>query len=249
MKAALWILSGPRYVHEGRTSALSVARHMPEVWRVLATPDPGVERDEAFQEVLRLPPRIHDQWLLDSTHYLSLSLDKLPEQVVWFDGDVYCCMPFGELYDLTERFDMSGCHSPARRTAKVHGPVPACFPEMVTGVNGLKNTTILRDFVKFWYTLHLKYLDVYGNNDQASLREALWLQARDNTVMSCFMFYLFPPEWNLRLVSPGGYFIRDKVRFLHGRPGGMPLNESYPILNRFADQVNSQDGMRIWKPV
>lgn len=248
MKAALWILSGPRYIAEGRISALSVARHMPEVWRVLATPEEAAEGGGAWQEVIRLPARKHEQWLVDSTNYLGFALNHLPDQVVWFDSDVYCCMPFPELYDMTERFDLTGVHSPARRTARAAGPVPICFPEMVTGVNGMHNGPLLKDFVRFWLDLHLRNLDVYGNNDQASLREALWLQARDNTVLSCFQFYLMPPEWNLRLVTTG-YFVRDKVRFLHGRPGGMPLHESKAEMERLAEQVNSQDGMRVWIPV
>ena len=82
-----------------------------------------------------------------------------------------------------------------------------------------------------------------------SLREALWLQARDNNLMSCFQFYLFPPEWDLRLVSTGGHFVRDRVRFLHRRPGNMPLHESWREMQRYAEQVNATDGMRVWVPV
>ena len=51
------------------------------------------------------------------------------------------------------------------------------------------------------------YPDVYEENDQAVLRDALWSW---NGQM-----YVLPPEYNFRF--PFGGFLRGKCRILHGR--------------------------------
>lgn len=247
MRAVFWILSGDRYIDEARVSARSVKEAMPDLYRILLTPDAGVDRGHAFERVVQLPERKHDSWFLESVRYLRLGLDILPNHLLWLDSDVYACMQFGEMFDLLERFDLIGAHSPARRTTSTYYPLPLCFPELQIGMNGLRNSQILKDFVENWYRLFCAHADVYGNNDQGSLRDALWEQAGDNNLIDCFQFYVLPPEWNVRLVA-GGYFLRDKVRFLHGRPGNLFLHENPGAIERLAQDANKGENMRIWTP-
>lgn len=248
MRAVFWILSGNRYIDEARISAQSVREAMPDLYRVLLTPDKGIERGREFERMIQLPMREHDDnWFLDSLRYLLMGLDMLPEHLLWLDSDTYACMQFGEMFDVLERFDLTGAHSPARRTTSTYYPLPLCFPELQIGVNGLRNSQILKDFVRSWYRLFCEHKEVYRQNDQGSLRDALWEQAGDNNILDCFQFYVLPPEWNLRMVSRG-YFLRDKVRFLHGRPGNRMLHEDPDAIRRLAEAANSKEEMRIWKP-
>lgn len=227
-----YILSGQQYIDEARGSAESVKRHMPYVKCHLFTPDGGVMSGTAFNVVNTMNPRAHTDWYLDNTRYLMLALQYLPEYLIWLDSDTYCCMPFGEMFDMLNRFDLIAAHAPGRRTGKVVGNIPACFPELNIGVVGLHNTDTLKEFVARWYIKAVKHAEIYGNNDQTSLREALWEEKE-------LRWYVFPPEWNLRLVSREGYFVRDRVRFIHGR---------HPDLANLAWSVNREEGMRIWKP-
>jgi hypothetical protein len=234
--AVFYILSGQEYIDEARLSAASVKQHMPNVRRILLTPDEIARNGIDFTGVYSLHNRA-DHWYADSIRYLAYALSFLPEYLVWLDSDTYCCMPFDEIFDLLGRFDLVGVHSPGRITGKAMDGIPACFPELNIGVLGLHNTTALRAFVTRWYCQHLKGT---GISDQISLRETLWSQPAPGRGEECFRFYVMPPEWNLRLVSTDGYFIRDKVRFLHGRP-----MDTMPAL---AESVNRMGGMRVWRP-
>ncbi len=227
-----YILSGKDYIEEARCSAESVRHHMPYVRRELFTPDENVEPGTAFDGVNPLPPRIHTMWYLDSIRYLMLALRFLPEYLIWLDGDTYCCMRFGEMFDMLDRFDLIAAHAPARRTGLVNSLIPRCFSELNIGVVGLHNTERLWAFVERWYLQHVQHAEIYGNNDQNSLKEALWLDKE-------LRWYVLPPEWNQRLVSPDGYFLCDKVRFLHGR---------HPNMEKLAESANRGEGMRVWKP-
>jgi hypothetical protein len=234
--AVFYILSGQEYIDEARLSAASVKQHMPHVRRILLTPDETVINGVDFTGVYSLHRRA-ENWCTDSIRYLAYALSSLPEYLIWLDSDTYCCMPFDEMFDLLGRFDLVGVHAPGRVTGQALGDIPACFPELNIGVLGLHNTTALRAFVNRWYSQHLKG---DGMNDQVSLRETLWSQPAPGRGEECFRFYVMPPEWNLRLVSKMGYFIRDKVRFLHGRP--------VDIMPALAERVNRRGGMRVWKP-
>lgn len=246
--AVFYILTGNEYITEARVSANSVHRHMPFVSRYLFTPDEKVVPGVAFDSVIRLPPRVHEYWYLDGIRYLEMALNDLPEYLLWLDSDVYAIAPFGELFDMLDRFDITGVASPARHTTRTVHPIPDCFPELVAGSNGMRNGAMLQDFAHRWYRQFCEHLEVYGNNDQGPLRECLWEQAETNTVMDCFNFWCYPPEYHLRLVSKDGYYVSGKVRCFHGRPNGQKLQDSWLTLDRWAAQVNSREDLRIWKP-
>lgn len=239
MSAVFYILSGYHYVKEAVQSAESVRRHMPGVESYLFhTPDIW-PRGAVFDHIVPLPTRCHNYWYLDSLRYLMLALPQLPERLLWLDSDTYCCMPFGEMFEMLGRFDMIAAHAPGRKTGPTVHPIPDCFPELNIGVMGIYNKAGFQEFAARWYAKYAKYQHVYEDNDQNSLRETLWEQCEDNHLIDCFQFYVMPPEWNLRLVSPKGYFIRDRVRFLHGR---------HPDMNALAEGANRKGGMRVWKP-
>jgi hypothetical protein len=106
--------------------------------------------------------------------------------------------------------------------------VPDAFPEINIGVLGIANNAVMKRFVSDWLQRYELYHAIYGNNDQAPLREALWYAKVVN-------LYVMPPEYNCRFGFGG--FAALPVKVLHGR--GMSFEAAEKI-------VNHAPGMRAW---
>lgn len=237
-RVAFWILSGERYIEEARQSAATLRAHMPNLARILYTPDSGVRCGGEFDEVRALPARQHDIWYLDSTHYFAWVLDDNEQDahLLWLDSDTYTVAPFNDLFELLDRFDLAGAHAPGRVTTNTVRPIPASFPEINIGVLAMRNNAAMHYFARMWYRYYSTSPNVYGNNDQGSFRESLWRFVDDVTLLDNFNFYVVPPEFNCRLF---GAFLKGRVRILHGRHPDMP---------RLAQECNAELGMRLWQP-
>lgn len=225
MTTAFWIADQPGYVREAQISAGSFRQHNPQCATALFG-----SADSGFDFVYPLPPRQYRYWYLDSVGYFNYALSVLnQDKLLYFDVDTYTLAPLDELMALIGRFDLVGAHAPARQTAPTVGFVPDAFPEINVGVLGIANNEAMRRFMAGWLQRYEMYQDVYGNNDQAPLREALWLARVVN-------LYIMPPEYNCRFGFGG--FAALPVKVLH--------NRGYNF-ERAAEYLNSQQGMRVWR--
>ena len=225
MKTAIFWIATKDYQEEAARSAASVlAASNSHTWHdlYLATPDaPDLPFITPFSAVIHLPPRRHDHWFLDSTRYFYNILYVLRsagyDAAIYLDTDTFVCGDLGPLFCLAEKIDFAGAFSPGRRTRATILDIPSSFPEINIGVNLFRLRPELEDghqdpvlrFVNAWYQYYANNVDVYGNNDQASLREVLWLgqgQLRTSVL---------PPEFNFRFGFGG--FLRGPCVVLHGR--------------------------------
>jgi hypothetical protein len=225
MKTAIFWIASEDYRNEAARSAASVlAASKSHIWHdlYLATPDaPEVTKAPPFAGFIDLPPRRHKHWFLDSTRYFYNILWILRSAgygaAVYLDTDTFVCGDLGPLFRLAEQVDFAGAFAPGRRTRATVLDVPSSFPEINIGVNlfrlrpelaeGIDDPTI--NFVGAWYDYYAKNVEVYGNNDQAPLREILWT-SRPN-----FRTAVLPPEFNFRFGFGG--FLRGPCVVLHGR--------------------------------
>jgi hypothetical protein len=222
---AFWIADQPGYVSEAMQSAASFKRHNP----ACATALFGSSTDSAFDFIYPLPARQSEHWYLDSVRYFNHALHTLHhDSLIYFDVDTYTLAPLTDLIALIGRFDLVGAHAPARETAPTVNPVPDAFPEINIGVLGIANNAVMKRFMEEWLKRYELYHAIYGNNDQAPLREALWYAKVVN-------LYVMPPEYNCRFGFGG--FAALPVKVLHGR--GMSFEAAEKI-------VNHAPGMRAW---
>jgi hypothetical protein len=224
MTTAFWIADQPGYVREARASAASFKQHNPDCRTVLFG-----DSDRGFDQIHPLAPRHFEHWYLDSVNYFQAALSILiDERLIYFDVDTCTLAPLDDLIAMIGRFDLIGAHAPARQTAPTVEPLPDAFPELNIGVLGIYNTPLMRHFTADWLARYEKYQGIYGNNDQAPLRETLW---NNGTVR----IYVMPPEYNCRFGFGG--FAALPVKILHGR--GMTFEAAARV-------VNYTNGMRAW---
>ena len=208
-KAAFWIVDNDFYVEEAFFSARRLKEVMPEVARVLFSPM-GVEDGHVFNEVYRLPRRQSKHWFVDCTRYVGEALKHLPYELLFLDSDAYVVEPVLELFTLLERFDLALAHAPGHRTAPTVNPIPDSFPEYNIGVIAMRNNGSVKHL---WQSVHerqIRYTDVYQDNDQSPLREALW-----DGQFPLLRWTTIPFEFNCRFTV--GTYLRDRVKVLHGR--------------------------------
>jgi len=240
--AAFWIAAGEPYLREAVKSAQSLRRHMPDVVRVLLTQNmylgSYIRDTAAFNEVIGMVnPEPDEPWYPFSIACFEWAarnlqaplLEPTPDVLINLDVDTYVIQPFYDLLEVLTRFDVVGTHAPARYTSRTIGPVPEAFCELNLGMLAFRNSDKMRGVLREWARRYEAHKDVYGDNDQASLRETLW-RTEDVRI------WVAPPEYHFRFIFGG--FARYPVRVLHGRAED---------IEQVAYRVNKPLGMRIWK--
>lgn len=204
-QSAFWVVSGENYVREAEVSANSLAKVMPSVERWCFSPD-SVE-SSSFTNIVKLPPRTSEAWYVDCCRYVTLAMDILPEQVLYLDSDTYFIAEVPEVFDLLKHFDICLAHAPLRISAPTIKPIPDCFPEFNIAVIAMNNTPTIRGLWQKVATQLKDNLSVYGNNDQAPLREVLF----DSRIR----FAVLPPEYDFHFRL--GAYLSYRAKILHGR--------------------------------
>lgn len=243
--AAFWIADGESYIGEAEQSAKSLKRHMPEVRRVLITPTVnmgahlgGPRKWPIFDEVMGMsnpdgpwyPFSIQCfRWAADNLQ--APLLEPTPDVLINLDVDTLVVEPFDDLLEVLTRFDLVGTHAPARHTSRTVQSVPDAFCEINLGMVAFRNSDKMRRVFKEWQRRYFDHEQVYGNNDQAVLRETLWRTAEDVRI------WVAPPEYHFRFIFGG--FARYPVKVLHGRSKKFAIDD-------VARRVNKPLGMRIW---
>lgn len=225
MTTAFWFSDQADFTREAAESAASFKRHNPHCQTALF----GESSSQHFEQVYPLAARQSDRWYLDSVNYFIHALATLhDDKLLYFDVDTYILGPLDDLINMIGRFDFIGAHAPARQTAPTVGYVPEAFPEINIGVLGINNSPVMKRFFAECLQRYEQNKDVYGNNDQAPLRESLWHNAEVRLAV-------MPPEYNCRFGFGG--FAALAVKVLHGR--GMSFEAAEKI-------VNYTQGMRAW---
>lgn len=226
---AFWVASGQRYIKEARRSAHRFSEVMPDIPRWLITPKQA--ETGVFDGVMVVKDRESDLWYLDSVRYFNAALGLPFDKLLYLDTDTFIIDPIYDFIELLDRFDLVGTHAPGRRTCPGNGKLPDAFCEINVGVMTFWNDINVSNLFYDWLNRYQKNKELYGNNDQGALREALWY--------SDLQFYIAPPEYNCRFTFGG--FARERVKVLHGRPETMDYREIAERINHNARE------MRTWK--
>lgn len=227
-----WIAS-EKYIKEARASAKSVEKHHPNSILTLFTHSSKAIPNGVFSEIVYFPPPKEKYWFLDSViwTYNAIQNFRLGEKLVYLDTDTYVCAPLDGIFQALDRFDFVGTHAPGRITAPTVEPIPDSFPEYNIGVIGIKTSGYMEMFLDVWLLQYLSYQDIYRNNDQAPLREAIWNFGRK------LHFGTLPIEYNFRF-GMGGQ-VREEVKVLHGR------SKDYERLEKIVNKGERK--IRAWK--
>lgn len=220
----IWIVYGERYYQEAQRSAASVQKHMPDV----------------TTHIFLVGERKHSEWYYDQIRTLCEVLEQLPDgaKVLWLDSDTYLCEPVDDLFEMLERFDMVLAHAPGHYTAPTVAKIPEAFPEFNIGVIAMRNDEDVRATWGLVYENQCNHAEVYGDNDQAALREVLYYNTEwfDVAVMPC--------EYNFRFQFGGQ--VRDRVKILHGHAPDAETYEALAASINAGYQAGYQIAPRLW---
>lgn len=219
------------YEDEARQSAHLVRKHMPDIDRILLT-DRSQAKGKAFTRVVAESVG-EAPWYIRSVRYWNRVLELGYDKLIGLDTDAWLLAPVYELFDMLDRFDFMAAHEGPRQTLKREiASTPRPFSEPQIGVIAFRNNEAIQALFARWLEIAEARPDIYGVNDQSSLREAIWRDDRQ------VQFYVFPSEWNCRFHF--GTWVRLKVKILHGRSKD---------IGKVEREVNRQAGkMRAWRP-
>lgn len=236
--AVVYIAGGKDYCLDAVASRDSIRRHNPNLPIILAT-DAKSGIPPGWDRIIQLPMRRYpDMWYRDSCRFYNIAFDELYDDydaLLWTDTDVWCDDNIDDMLELANRFDLSAVHESSRHTCPTVSPIPDSFPEVNIGVMLVATNEHVRGLFRDWMELYDAHPDVYGNNDQGPLREALWINKLLN-------MYIMPEEFNARWGF--GCCVVSRVKFLHSRASG-----SDPYTNeRAAREINAVGGRRLFRP-
>lgn len=241
-RAAFWIVGENdqgRYVVEAANSAESVKRVL-GLPTFLFTDHPKPPRGLPFDEIHHLSAQQGPFWYLDQVRYFNQAVAELGEfdELLYLDVDTYAAHPTAALiFDVLQRFDFAAGQSASRDVlwSAFGAPESFCAPQI--GVNPFRNTNLMRRFFAYWLALYEEYQARYDNDDEAVLRDALWMN--EPGIRWCTL----APEFALRFDF--GCWVKGWVRILHGRVGGISSNRE--PLGPVAEAINAHCRMRMWK--
>jgi len=154
------------------------------------------------------------------------------ERTVYLDTDTIVVDKVGELFDLTDRFDIAAAHEHGYRGFQEE-QVPEAFFELNAGVIVYRWSRSMHTFMVRWQARHQegnRLMPTTGRfrMDQPPFRYCLW--------KSDLKLYVLPAEYNYRSIFPG--FARDRVKIFHGRHGDFEA---------VIKAVNSGTGARVFE--
>ena len=174
-------VSGAAYLGPAILAARSVARTNPGLPIDLFTDQPT--DDPVFSRVHALDR----EWFRPKFEALRRSRFG---RTVYLDVDVRVLAPLADVFDALDRFDLAGAHDQyrnARRAVVQHGePVPAAFPQINSGVLGLRASDATR---RLMAEVEADLAASGARKDQPVLRAHLW--------RSDLRLLVLPEEYNL----------------------------------------------------
>lgn len=233
--AVVYIAGGISYCQDAEVSCNSVKLHNSDIPCILAT-DAKYNIPPIYDRIVEMPIRSHpNRWYLDSTRYCVEALKALSsdyDALLFLDTDTYCAAPLDDLFRLSERFDICMSHGVMRQTTGAVNDIPDAFPEHEIGVMLVQTNARVSNLFIDWLELYESHAQVYGNNDQGPLRDAIWMNKNIN-------MYVIPEEYHARWGF--GCCVVSKVRILHSRSPEYPNSKA-------AAEINSYGGRRLFRP-
>lgn len=234
--AVVYIAGGASYCQDAEVSCNSVKLHNPDIPCILAT-DAKYNIPPVYDRVIEMSKRKYPQsmWYLDSTRYCKEALEILYDDydaLLYLDTDTFCAAPLDDFFRLSERFDICMSHGVMRQTTGSVNNIPDAFPEHEIGVMLVKTNMRVKGLFSDWLELYENHPEVYRNNDQGPLRDAVWMNKLIN-------MYAIPEEYHARWGF--GCCVVSKVRILHSR------SPEYSN-SRAANEINISGGRRLFRP-
>jgi len=239
-RAAFWIVGENdqgRYIVEAANSAESVKRVL-GLPTFLFTDHPKPPKGLPFDEIHHLPEQQGPFWYLDQVRYFNRAVAMLADydELLYLDVDTYVAWPCLNLFDVLRQFDFAAGQSASRDAVESALDVPESFCTPQVGVNPFRNTERVRQFLADWLRMYETHAARYDNNDEAALRDTLWLNEAG------IRFCTLAPEFALRFDF--GCWVKGWVRILHGRVAGISSNRE--PLGPVASAINENCRMRLW---
>ncbi len=180
----IYVAKGAGYLDLAERSVASLKRCNPGLAVDLFTDQAGVST--LWDQVRPIPAGV------------TPKLASLPEsrfaRTLYMDCDTLVLAPFGDLFEVLERFELAVAHDVRRTSALIREghlvATPYAFPQMNCGVMLYRRSDATAAFLADWQR---RYAAAGRGRDQVSFRDLLW--------QSDIRFYVLPPEFNLRRVT------------------------------------------------
>ena len=192
-----------KYIREARQSARSLRNTNPNI-RIALFTDAILEDQTPFDVVHRL-----ENVRRSFADKIAVLRTAPYDRFVFLDGDTFVIGDISPLFALLDRFDFAAAHDLLRVNTPLPG-LPLSFPELNTGVMGIRRSAMFSEFMERWEKLYLEHraaFDRLPTEDQPSFRQLLW--------NSNLRFATLTPEWNC--MFDAGQGISGHVFILHGR--------------------------------
>ena len=115
-------------------------------------------------------------------------------RTLYLDCDTLVVKPFGDLFNLLDRFELAVAHDVRRVSPLIREghaeKTPYAFPQMNCGVLLFRKSATTGAFFAEWSR---RYLEAGKARDQVTFKDLIW--------SSDIRFYVLPPEFNLRRVT------------------------------------------------
>ncbi len=238
-RGVVYGISGLPWLNEALVSAKSLKQVMPElpielhIDRNTLEQLGGQQSLAPFFDFITVHPA--------PAHWRTLKFAALGSKrfsrTLFLDSDTYLTDGIGDLFDITDQFDIGIFPAPQRihdqalksRFFELFPTVPLLFPEHNTGVISFAHNQKTIEFLKQWELFYEEGLKKVGYTmDQASARVALY--------HSDLRIFSLPPEVNFRAMVPN--IVKGKVRIIH----------AHGDLEAIAGEINNKEGMRIIVP-
>ena len=166
--------------------------------RTLKAQNPGLAAD-LFSDTLDFDGAdLFDKVHIVPRNHPRVKIECMPlsrfARTLYLDCDTLVVAPFGDLFDLLERFDIAMAHDVRRCSDLIQQGAeertPYAFPQLNSGVVLYRHSPATDAFFADWID---RYRRVDVARDQISLKDLLWA--------SDIRFYVLPPEFNLRRVT------------------------------------------------
>lgn len=204
--------SGAKFQAEAKVSAHSIKAVWPDVPLAIITDQPV---EPGLFDVVQIVPMQGNN--IDKVKNISGSPF---ERTILLDTDTYCLLPFPELFDLLDHFQLAAAFDIGRFSERwdplvgkhvfiEREGVPECFIELNTGVIAFRREPDVMEVFDQWLKACLearRETDAH-TQDQPSFRKVIY--------SSRLRIATLPSEYCFRLHSPDS--ARTAVKILHGR--------------------------------
>jgi hypothetical protein len=233
-----YIVNGDAYAEEANKSAGSAKAHLTgrikgqiETFMYAVGGAPRLDLPN-IDHVYSLPPRSSDLWYLDATRYFLQVVNERTDykQLLYLDTDTWVAADCDDLWRVLDQHDLALAQAAGRDATPSAYGVPPAFTTPSIGVTAFNNSPAVRSLLSDWLANFEQYRAIYGDYDEAALRDTLYYNRQGIRICT------LPPEYSLRCGF--GCWLYGEARILHARLNNLP---------EIAREINSVHTMRLWR--